>query len=375
MSDSRLERWGTACLLGVCLVIAAPVALTELAGERPTAGPVWLWWACYASFLASMCALFFSPRPEPLLGVVAATGAGAVLLAPHVAWTAIVLVFVTALGAHLAGPRTVALLLVGNSAVAGLAAVLRDGSVADVTLSAAIYGMLQGSAIWGVLVERRNAETSKRLAVVNTELRAATELLAESSRSGERLRIARELHDLVGHQLTALVLELEVAAHKGTGPERAHVDRARGLARDLLGDVRTAVGELRGRTVPLDRALREIVVELPRPRVHLHVDEGVEPDEASAAALIRCVQEIVTNAIRHAEAGNLWIGVVREDGDVVLSARDDGCGASVLRPGNGLAGMRERVGQLGGEVSFDTRDGFGVRVRVPSGAVRMRAAS
>ncbi|MEV5828756.1 sensor histidine kinase [Spirillospora sp. NPDC052242] len=365
MGDSRLERWGTACLLGVCLVIACPVALTQLGGERPTVGPVWLWWACYGLFLASLFVMFFAERQGPLLGLVAVTAAVAVLLAPDVAWTAIVLVFVTAIAAHLAGPRTVALLLVGNSAVAGLAAVLRDGSVMDVVLSAAIYGMLQGSAIWGVLSERRNAETSERLAVVNTELRAATELLAESSRSGERLRIARELHDLVGHQLTALVLELEVAAHKADEPAKAHVERARGLARELLGDVRTAVGELRGRSVPLDRALREIVVDLPRPRVHLRVAE-VEPDEACAAALIRCVQEVVTNAIRHAGAENLWVNVEREGDGVVLSARDDGRGTNALRLGNGLAGMKERVGQLGGDVSFDTRDGFGVRVRVPS---------
>ncbi|WP_158642327.1 sensor histidine kinase [Actinomadura sp. WAC 06369] len=365
MSDSRLERWGTACLLGVCLVIACPVALTQLAGERPTVGPVWLWWGCYALFLASLFVMFLSARPPRLLGTVAVTAAAAVLLAPHVAWTAIVLVFVTAIAAHLAGPRTVAVALVGNSVVAGLAAVLRDGSVMDVVLSAAIYGMLQVSAVWAVMSERRNAETSERLAVANTELRAATELLAESSRSGERLRIARELHDLVGHQLTALVLELEVAAHKADEPAKAHVDRARGLARDLLGDVRTAVGELRGRAVPLDRALQEIVMDLPRPRVHLRVEE-VEPDEASAAALIRCVQEVVTNAIRHARADNLWLEVVREEDGVVLNARDDGCGTSVLRLGNGLAGMRERVGQLGGDVAFDTREGFGVRVRVPS---------
>ncbi|OLT27258.1 hypothetical protein BJF79_01120 [Actinomadura sp. CNU-125] len=365
MADSRLERWGTACLLGVCLVIACPVALTQLGGERPTVGPVWLWWVCYGLFLAAMFAMFVAERPGPLLAAVAVTAAGAVLLAPQVAWTAIVLVFVTAIATHLATKRTVALLLVANSGVVGVAAVLRDGSLVDVTLSAAIYGMLQGSAVWGVLSERRNAETGERLAVANAELRAATELLAESSRSGERLRIARELHDLVGHQLTALVLELEVAAHKGDGPEKVHVERARGLARELLGDVRTAVGELRGRSVPLERALQAIVVDLPRPRVHLRVDD-VRPDEACAGALIRCVQEVVTNAIRHAGAENLWVDVMREGDGVVLSARDDGCGTSVLRLGNGLAGMRERVGQLGGEVSFDTRDGFGVRVRVPS---------
>ncbi|MFV2173365.1 sensor histidine kinase [Actinomadura sp. LOL_016] len=380
MGDSRLERWGTACLVGVCLVIACPVALSQLDGERPTVGPVWLWWVFYGLFLVLLISTFVAARPRPFFGGIEAAAVAAVLLAPEVEWTAILLVFVTAMSAHFVGMRAVVGFLLLNSGMVGTAAVLRDGSTMDVVLSSAIYAMLQMSAVWAVLSELRNARTSRRLAVANAELRAATELLAESSRSGERLRIARELHDLLGHQLTALVLELEVAAHRSDEPAKVHVERARGLARDLLGDVRTAVGELRGRTVPLDRALREIVADLPQPRVHLHVDEGVEPDEACAAALIRCVQEVVTNAIRHAEARNLWVEVVREGDGVVLSARDDGCGTSVLRLGNGLAGMRERVGQLGGEVSFDTRDGFGVRVRVPSpdaGAVgdRMRVRS
>ncbi|GGU91767.1 hypothetical protein GCM10010182_03510 [Actinomadura cremea] len=366
MADSRLERWGTACLVGVCLVIACPVALSQLDGERPTVGPVWLWWVFYGLFLVLLISTFVAARPGPFFGGVEAAAVAAVLLAPEVEWTAILLVFVTAMSAHFVGMRAVVGFLLLNSGMVGTAAVLRDGSTMDVVLSSAIYAMLQVSAVWAVLSELRNAETSRRLAVANAELRAATELLAESSRSGERLRIARELHDLLGHQLTALVLELEVAAHRSDEPAKAHVERARGLARDLLGDVRTAVGELRGRTVPLDRALREVVADLPQPRVHLRVDEGVEPDEACAAALIRCVQEVVTNAIRHAEARNLWVEVVREGDGVVLSARDDGCGTSVLRLGNGLAGMRERVGQLGGEVSFDTRNGFGVRVRVPS---------
>jgi signal transduction histidine kinase len=221
--------------------------------------------------------------------------------------------------------------------------------------------------VWAVRSEQREAAARRRLAVANAELRATTALLAESSRAGERLRIARDLHDLLGHQLTALALELEVAAHRSEPPARAHVERARGLAKELLGDVRTAVGELRAGSPDLSRALAAVVADLPHPRVHLKVDDAVEADEACTAALIRCVQEAVTNTIRHAAAENLWIDVGRSaTAEIVLTARDDGRGTSVLRLGHGLTGVRERIGQLGGAVSFDTRSGFTLCARVPA---------
>lgn len=338
-----------------------------------TLGPAWLWWACYLAFLTLFALTLLDALPGGgarralLLSGLVASGAATVLLGAGAAWLAILLVFTTAIATHRTPPRTTVAILVFNSAVAGTAPALRDGTVVDVTLTALLYTMLQVVSVWAVRSERREAAARERLAVANTELRAATALLAESSRSAERLRISRELHDLLGHQLTALVLELEVAAHRSAPPAAPHVERARGLARDLLGDVRTAVGELRARTPPLRQALAEIVADLPHPRVHLDVDDGIEPDEACTATLIRCVQEAVTNTIRHSEADNLWIRITQDGaGEITLTARDDGRGASLLHLGNGLTGVRERIAQLGGEVSFDTRSGFTVSAKVPA---------
>lgn len=369
MAKSHLAVWGAASVLAVCLLVGAPVAFS--AGDV-TIGPSWLWWACYLGFLALFTSALLDDAPRragrrALLLAVAAAGAATVLLGVQAAWLAILLVFVTAVTAHRTTLRDTAAMLGFNSAVAGAAPMLRDGTVMDVLLTASLYTMLQVCTVWAVRSEQRESAARERLAVANTELRAATALLAESSRSAERLRISRELHDLLGHQLTALVLELEVAAHHSAPPAADHVARARGLARDLLGDVRTAVGELRAPNPPLHRALAEIVADLPHPRVHLSVAGEVEPDEARTAVLIRCVQEVVTNAIRHAEAENLWIDIGRTGrGEILLTARDDGRGASVLRLGNGLTGVRERIAQLDGEVSFDTRSGFTVRARVPA---------
>ncbi|MFB4315937.1 sensor histidine kinase [Actinomadura sp. 21ATH] len=369
MADSHLERWGAASLLAVCALIGVPILLAD---EPPTTGPPWVWWSCYLGLIALFVLGFREKPPERVvrrlqLPGLALTGAATVLLAPRAGYTAILLVFITAYAAHLSSWRTVVALLLANSTVAGGAAALGEGTVMEIALTGLIYAMLQLCTVWAVRSEQREAAARRRLAAANTDLRAATALLAESSRAGERLRIARELHDLLGHQLTALVLELEVASHRSDPAARKHVERARGLARELLGDVRTAVGELRTGTPDLRRALAEVVAELPYPRVHLDVDATLEPDEACAAALIRCVQEAVTNTIRHSGAANLWIDVARSGaGEIVLTARDDGRGTSALRLGHGLTGIRERVAQLGGAVSFDTRAGFTLSARVPA---------
>ena len=102
---------------------------------------------------------------------------------------------------------------------------------------------------------------------------------------------------------------------------------------------------------------------IPRPRVHVAVAEGVSVDDPEAAhVLFRCAQEIVTNAVRHASAENLWLDVVRESDRVAIRARDDGRGSPGVGAGNGLAGMRERLEERGGSLSVETAPGRGFAV-------------
>jgi signal transduction histidine kinase len=131
--------------------------------------------------------------------------------------------------------------------------------------------------------------------------------------------------------------------------------------------VRAAVGELRAGATDLEPTLRELVADLPGPAVELTVDERAPLDETHALAVVRCVQEVVTNTLRHSGADHLTISVVVDDSGVRLDARDDGCGAAQLVPGNGLTGLRERIEQLGGEVALQTAagHGFAVNARVP----------
>jgi len=188
------------------------------------------------------------------------------------------------------------------------------------------------------------------------------ELQLENERLAERLRISRELHDRLGHHLTALRLNLEVADRSGEA-----LAAARDLSRGLLAEVRGAVEELRDpERVDLCIALRAIAEELPTPRVHVEAPASLSVrDPLCATAILRCAQEIATNAARHASASNLWFELVQRNGMLELRARDDGEGAPELRMGNGLRGMRERVEAAGGTLTVDSGAGFAVRASVP----------
>ena len=100
------------------------------------------------------------------------------------------------------------------------------------------------------------------------------------------------------------------------------------------------------------------------PRVHIEVPDTLYAETpAQANALLRCAQEVVTNALRHAHAQNVWIRLAPAERGIQLEARDDGAGTATLTPGHGLSGMRERFEEHGGRVEFSTAAGHGFAVR------------
>jgi signal transduction histidine kinase len=202
------------------------------------------------------------------------------------------------------------------------------------------------------------------LSRANAELVAARSLLAEDSRVAERLRISRDLHDAIGHHLTALSLQLEVASRLSSGQAAAHVEQAHAVTRLLLSDVRDVVSRLRDTSrVNLAEAIRTLAAGAGSLDIHLDVPDPLELDDpAQAHALLRCVQEIITNAARHAGARNLWVRIERNDEGIDLHARDDGRGVADLKWGNGLSGMRERFEEHAGRVEFNPGDGRGFEI-------------
>lgn len=217
----------------------------------------------------------------------------------------------------------------------------------------------------------RNAELARdQLALVNADLLATRALLSDSARDSERLRVARELHDVAGHKLTAMKLNLRALAAEPELARREEVCIAQQLASELLDDIRNVVQALRdSRGLDLHTALRALAAPLPKPALKLRIDEQVRiSDPAQAETILRLVQEALTNSARHADADTLSVNVSREGNNVLLRIEDDGRLQGRLREGNGIAGMRERVGAVQGSLRLDTTPQGGLRIeaRLPA---------
>ena len=209
------------------------------------------------------------------------------------------------------------------------------------------------------------ATMAGREAAARRELESTRGELARATRDAERLRIARDLHDLLGHDLIALHLELETARHLAQGDAKKPVERAHDVAKTLLADLRKAVSSLREESSDdVAKSIRAFAAKVTEPCIHFDGPESLEVADAERSnALVRAAQEIVTNAIKHASARNLWIELAAKNGTIELAARDDGRGAASFVPGNGLSGMRERLEKLGGELVVESAEGTGFRVR------------
>jgi len=228
-------------------------------------------------------------------------------------------------------------------------------------------------AVSAAHLARSEATARHSLAKANAELRATHAMLGQNARMTERLRISRDLHDVLGHNLTSLAVHLDVASRTAQGAGVEHVRCARAIAGTLLAEVRGVVSQIRVQPVDLRATLLSLTEGLPDLRVDLVLpDDLTALDPARADAILRCVQELITNTLRHAQAQALSIEIRQStDGALSIAASDDGRGGEVIE-GHGLAGMRERFEALGGSlaVACGPGRGFSVQAQIPGlGAV------
>ena len=210
----------------------------------------------------------------------------------------------------------------------------RINTFTDAFLQSSLYIGICAAVFVTSVVAKQQAEAREDQRRLNSELRATRTLLAESSRLAERMRISRELHDLIGHHLTALSLNLEVASHLVSGQAQDHVRQAQSVAKLLLGDVREVVSQLRDEdSIDLTQALQSLIEGVPGLAIHLELPPRFSVDDPKRAqVLLRCAQEIITNTVRHAGARNLWLRFERNgDRQMAIHARDDGRGASAAQ--------------------------------------------
>jgi signal transduction histidine kinase len=230
-----------------------------------------------------------------------------------------------------------------------------------------------------------------RLRVDLADARAAAAEEAAARRSSEeRLRIARELHDIIGHSLGTIAVQAGVGRHlMDTEPEKAAdaLDSIAKISRESLDEVRSVVGALRDDEPPYQPApsLADLpnLIETARSTglaVDLRLPDDLEaiPRQAGAA-VYRITREALTNIVRHARASKASVQVDHHDGRVEVAIHDNGAGAGNGRApesggGHGIAGMRERAEALGGSLAAGPASdgGFLVTASLPAGSDRSR---
>jgi signal transduction histidine kinase len=211
-----------------------------------------------------------------------------------------------------------------------------------------------------------------RSLVSEQSLRLENEVLATEL---ERTRIAREIHDTVGHSLTSLKIQLELASRlmeRGDDKARDAVSQAEQLAARSLTDTRVALQSIRNADFNFSKALDELVRELRSTgTVQVNVDCAEVPKMSNAIGyqLYRVIQECMTNTLKHAQANQLTVRLAEDDGGVKLEVNDDGKGfeSDTTGDGFGLKGLRERISSLRGDVVVVSHRGEGttITVRVP----------
>jgi two-component system sensor histidine kinase DesK len=199
------------------------------------------------------------------------------------------------------------------------------------------------------------------------ELRIQNARIEHLATLAERDRIARDLHDLLGHSLTAIIMRAQLTNELiDRDPARAHEEAAdiEGTARAALTEIRDAVSGWR--QASLDAELESARVALSSLGVEVVVrrDAKLAIVGSTEHQLALVLREAVTNVARHAEASICHIALEAQDGELRLVIADDGVGGEP-REGNGLTGMRERIAALGGRVNYQGSAGTTVTIAVP----------
>lgn len=247
---------------------------------------------------------------------------------------------------------------------------LRTGGANHPFLVTTIYAGFQAFAALTAHYARSSELAREALARVNADLLATRALLADSARDAERLRLARELHDVAGHKLTAMRLNLRALASDASPATRERVQLVEQLSAELLGDIRQVVQSMRDeRGLDLATALQALAIPFPRPDLRVHIGEQVRiANPLVADAVLRLVQEALTNAARHGDADTVWLNIDKEEHSVRIDIRDDGQRAERIREGNGITGMRERLAAVQGQLELARTDAGGMHLtaRLPA---------
>lgn len=243
------------------------------------------------------------------------------------------------------------------------------------------YLVIQILVLIIAIVARNYHEESQKtkhiyLQLLNTykQLEASSKEVEQLTMEKERTSIARDLHDTLGHDMTGLIMQIEMGTRFINGGQQSEglelLESAKKSARDSMAKVRQIVqalktGEMEEWSVTSIQRLIDTFSE--KTGVHVALDivgeHAINPD--ISIVLYRLIQEGLTNSVRHGKATKVDIDIHFKENNLSLSLKDNGIGCKKLKKGNGIKGMEERLKQLGGSLEITLASGFCVKAKIP----------
>jgi signal transduction histidine kinase len=236
--------------------------------------------------------------------------------------------------------------------------------------------------LYMVVMTLSQTSEKERILRLNSQLQMANRKLEEYAQeqvrmteTRERNRLAREIHDTLGHSLTGIITGIEACIMLMDIAPEATKEQLRAIAevaRNGITDVRHSVNALRPdalETLSLESAIRKLVEESEKStgvKIDLVFPENLQDlDQDEEDVLYRIVQESITNAIRHGKATHIDVRMEHVDNDLRIRIADNGKGCDNIQSGFGLHHMQERIDMLKGTLSYSGKDGFVIEAVVP----------
>lgn len=222
---------------------------------------------------------------------------------------------------------------------------------------------------------KKLTDTNEELQYANEELKQYADLKEKMGQTKERNRLAREIHDTLGHTLTGISAGLDACiAIIDVAPEQTknQLNTLSKVTRDGISEIRRSVNELRPDALErlnLESAITKMIMDF-KSVTNAKIDficevHQLKFDEDEENIIFRIIQESITNAIRHGKASEVNVVMEKRNGYIHLLIQDNGVGCNQIKPGFGTKHMLERVHMLNGEITFSGEVGFKVDAKIP----------
>jgi two-component system sensor histidine kinase DesK len=259
------------------------------------------------------------------------------------------------------------------AAFAGLLGIGAIGAIEGLLLHVGGW-QLFWATVFPILIGSGNTFFAERNRM-NRKLRKANEEIEHLAKLAERERIARDLHDVLGHTLSVITLKSELAGKLiDRDPQRAgkEIREVEEISRQALSDVRDAIRGYRSKGLAAELAQAKSTLETAGVAVRYDASTSIKIPAMQEGVLSMAVREAVTNVVRHAQARTCTLRLDQQNGSCRLEIADDGRGG-FQNEGNGLRGMRERVEMLGGTLTRDSHAGTRLTITVPIKEVALKS--